>query len=143
MQEPSLTCGAEGGSQVIRFLWLRTFHEPVAVRIDRIGAAYKLTATILDGAGGYGPGNIKQRIQKDITETEWAALDQLLNEIGFSEIPPYIGIGGLDGAQWIVERRSGDAYHVVDRQGGSDGIRSIGEKLLKLAGIVTPAREKY
>lgn len=43
------------GIEVIRFLWLRTFHAPMLVRVDRDGDSFALSAKTLSGLGGYDP----------------------------------------------------------------------------------------
>ena len=46
MLEPSLSCGQPAGGYAYRFLWLRSFHRPVAVRIEDDGSS-----AMLSGAG--------------------------------------------------------------------------------------------
>jgi hypothetical protein len=47
MGEPSLSCGLPSEEEVYRFLWLRTFHHPIAVRIVRTADGAKLDVTEL------------------------------------------------------------------------------------------------
>ena len=57
LDEPSLwTLSKTQKEQSYRFLWLRTFHHPAAVRIDVNGTS-RLTTKIASGAGGYAPGH--------------------------------------------------------------------------------------
>src|SRR5215468_3618237 len=62
MGELSLSCGVLQDTETYRFLWLRTFHNPVAVRVFRRGDDYDLEGVILDGAGGYNPGHVSRRV---------------------------------------------------------------------------------
>lgn len=60
LHEPSLLAMSKDKSaQTYRFLWLRSFHHPVAVRVDfhTDGPAVVMTK-IGAGEGGYPPGNL-------------------------------------------------------------------------------------
>jgi hypothetical protein len=61
----------------------------------------------LDGAGGYEPGKVARRIDRKLTDAEWTEVTSGLKGIGFWSLPTDIGEGGLDGAQWVLERRRG------------------------------------
>src|SRR3954467_6279291 len=55
MSEPSLSCKEPVGT-TYRFLWLRTWGAPIAVRVEKTAKGVALNAVELDGAGGYEPG---------------------------------------------------------------------------------------
>src|SRR5438034_8332234 len=74
MNEPSLWEESQTKkTQGYRFLWLRSFHHPVSIRLDisKDGTAV-LTTKISNGAGGYEPGrlinNRTQRLGHDQTQ---------------------------------------------------------------------------
>lgn len=148
MREPSLSCGQLAASESYRFLWLRTFHEPIAVRVSRTGERHTLDAVILDGAGGYDPGKVARRVQRELTQADWTRVSLALEQMNFQSMPsaePWDvsedpATGGLilrtsnDGAQWILERRSG-SYHAIDRHGGADGTGEAGRIFLDLSGL--------
>jgi hypothetical protein len=134
MNEPSLSCGDATADETYRFLWLRSFHQPVAVRISRTGRHFELAATVLTGHGGYQPGHIAQRVRRELTEAEWVQVMRALEHISFWEMPATTEEIGVDGAQWIIEGRS-SRYHVVDRWDGGDGVAMVGQALLDLADI--------
>lgn len=136
MNEPSLSCGAPSSDEAYRFLWLRSFHQPIAVRVSRAGRSYELVATALSGAGGYEPGRVVQRVRRELTEDEWRRVTHALQRISFWQMsanPPTEEIG-VDGAQWIIEGRSA-SYHVVDRWSGDDGVAAVGDLFLDLSDI--------
>ena len=63
MKEPRLGAFVDSGNvEAVRFLWLRSFHHPIAVRAMRRGASYSLIAVELAGAGGYAPGAVLHRL---------------------------------------------------------------------------------
>jgi hypothetical protein len=136
MEEPVLSCAPPEADETYRFLWLRTFHNPVAVRIFEQGNAYRLEAVVLDGAGGYDPGHISRRISKEPSATEWQNVMAALEEVRFWQMPvKNLNVWGFDGAQWIIEACHDGRYHVVDRWGGANGIQVVGQVFLNLAGL--------
>lgn len=146
MREPSLSCGPATPDEVYRFLWLRSFHHAMAVRVSRVGEAYTLNAIVLSGAGGYEPGVPLRRVHRNLSASEWERVSQALRDLGFwtksAEPPPDEELVGMDGAQWIIEGRR-ERYRVVDRWNGEDGVRQVGLLFLDLAGIRPRENEVY
>jgi hypothetical protein len=136
MEEPSLSCGALEDSEAYRFLWLRTFHNPVAVRVFQRDGDYGLEAVILDGAGGYDPGHVSRRVTRTLSRDQWRSVIAKLEGMQFWQMATKgDDLPGCDGAQWIVEARRGGRYHIVDRWTGTDhGLESVGRLFLDLAG---------
>ncbi len=125
MREPSLwELSKETSKQSYRFLWLRTFHHPVSVRleIEKDGTA-QLFVKALSGQGGYDPGhtilNRNIKVPKDAVDH----FLQLLQKADFWNLPTEqaSNVVGVDGAQWIMEGVLGGQYHVVDRWSPDDG----------------------
>jgi hypothetical protein len=136
MKEPSLSCGALEETETYRFLWLRSFHKPVAVRVFRRGEAYRLEAVILDGAGGYEPGKVSRRVTKELSRDKWGAVVSRLEEVQLWQMPTReSGAPGTDGARWIVEARRNGRYHIVDRWNGNDDLEPVGRLFLVLADL--------
>ena len=61
-----------------RFLWLRTFHHPVAIRVDRTDTGSFLTAHELSGAGGYKPGSLIRTQARALSDSEWSTLERAI-----------------------------------------------------------------
>src|SRR5262245_43597018 len=90
MEKPSLSCGSLEDTEAYRFLWLRSFHDDIAVRLFRRGDDYGLEAVILDRAGRYSanyrrwlslgtgdyerPGNASRRVTKALSRDQWQAV---------------------------------------------------------------------
>src|SRR6266700_2958470 len=74
MREPSLSEAPIDHSLVAyRFLWLRTFHSPIAIRlIIHLDGSGSLTAKMTDGKGGYNPGNLTLNESHELTKVEVA-----------------------------------------------------------------------
>ena len=141
MAEPSLWVLSEDHSvHAYRFLWLRTFHQPVTVRLDvSSDGAGLLTAKVTDGRGGYESGKIV------FDETTPLLADQVngflaqTERLQFWSLPTRDeGKGvGLDGAQWIMEGVQNGRYHLLDRHSPSDEkFRETALTLTRLANVI-------
>jgi len=128
-----------------RFTWLRTFHHPIAVRIDNKKGQILLTWKECDGAGGYEQGKIIDDKQKILSENEWKEFQRMISKIDFWDMPTtFDEIPGIDGSQWILEGIKAEKYHVVDRwtPRGSDYAKCC-EFLLNLTDLKINEKEKY
>jgi hypothetical protein len=142
MIEPSLSCGSVK-VEIYRFLWLRTWGRPIAVRITRWPEETTLDAVELDGFGGYTPGLVNQRVHRKLTAQEWTSLSSELRTLNFWSMPSKIADQGKDGAQWVLEGRAGGKYHVVNRWSPESGqFRSLCLRLVKSAGFAVTGTGK-
>jgi hypothetical protein len=147
MEEPSLSCGPLDATESYRFLWLRTFHPPVAVRVSWAAGRGEIVAVLLDGAGGYEPGKESKRVRRAVTRPEWETLRDATERSRFWTSPTGEQTNeiGLDGAQWIVEGRRGGRHHVVDRWSPDEGgaHRALARALVAAAGLDIPPADVY
>lgn len=152
MKEPSMLSLKDCSVESYRFLWLRSFHAPIAVRLWHFNGQRFLVAKKLSGKGGYEPGKIVISRIKSLSEEEWSSFKNFLNESSFWEIPteeptvenPDGSITvGLDGAQWIMEGVSKNRYHIVDRWSAKAKYREACLYLLKLAGLKVKKADIY
>lgn len=128
-----------------RFTWLRTFHNPIAVRIDNKNGLILLSWKVCDGAGGYDAGKIIINKQKKISEAKWLEFQKMISQIDFWNMPSTSNeIPGTDGAHWILEGIKEGKYHVTDRwtPRGSDYAKCC-EYLIGLTDIKLKEKEKY
>ena len=141
MQEESMYASDSRGAESYRFVWLRSFHHPVAVRIWKSGTDEFITFKELSGAGGYEPEHIVVNQTRTLEPGEWDAFVQRLDDMCYWNLPTTDPEGaGFDGAQWILEGVRGDRYHMVDRwtpQSGS--YREACLYALKLGGFKVDA----
>jgi hypothetical protein len=127
-----------------RFLWLRSFHNPVAVRIWKCGSVRFVSVKELDGAGGYDPGKLKLERKRELTPDEWREFMRYLEDSCYWQLPTQDDTIGFDGAQWIFEGVKGGRYHVVDRWTPQNGsYRELCLYVLKLSGLKVDASELY
>lgn len=138
MNEPSLFEAAARSEAALRFLWLRTFHQPICVRMTREGERVSLVATRLSGEGGYEPGTIAARVERTLAVADWLGIEDALDLARF-DAPPIREGFGADGAQWIVERARNGNWRMVerwspDRPGPHADFRRACEAFLGLVG---------
>jgi hypothetical protein len=138
MKEPSLFQQSTNKAvEQYRFLWLRTFHKPIAVRVRKDSAGITLRTIRLSGAGGYDPGKIEHEDSFALTADQWDRFLKLVSESSFWDTPSAEkDLGGLDGSQWILEGQAAGRYHLVDRWTPS----SEGEKRRHLESFVACCR---
>ena len=116
MGEPNLLELAEQGTEVYRFLWLRAYHAPVAIRVLRREQSALLLGKRLGGAGGYDPGDLIEEVALELKEDAWTEFSRLLEEANYwRAATTEVGLTRLDGSQWILEAVKDGRYHVVDR----------------------------
>jgi hypothetical protein len=111
MHEPSLWAASARGETVWRFLLLRTWGKPIAVRVASDG---HLFATRLSGSGGYEPGTIEVHRDRLLSKAELARVEAALATASFDTIATEAEMGN-DGAQWVIERAKAGAYRLVER----------------------------
>lgn len=138
LQERSLF-EMDGGAEEIyfRFVWLRTFHNPVAIKVEltRENTA-TLTFKLADGAGGYDAGKLVKVEEKDLDKPQIERIQSLFDAINICDEPPDES-AGFDGAQWIFERRDTSTYCVVHRWTPQSGpYWDLGRYFLELAEFV-------
>lgn len=147
LDEPSLLEEAKNPSlESYRFVWLRTFHHPVAVRLDmKADGSGVLTTKIASGAGGYEPGKLTKNTSLSLDRE---SVERFLGQIksgGFWDLPSYDTVMGFDGAEWIIEGVKNGTYHVVNRWSPTQGpVYELGSTLaMTLAKLKIPKNEFY
>jgi hypothetical protein len=111
MNEPSLWASAVRGETVWRFVYLRTWGKPIAIRVTSDG---HLHATRLSGSGGYDPGTIDAHREKTLSKIDVGRIESALAAASFDTTETE-GEMGHDGAQWVIERAKAGQYRLVER----------------------------
>ena len=125
---------SEPGAHTLRFLWLRTFHAPAVLRIDeQAPGKFRLTATLLQGQGGYGPGRVERRVTRLLSTDEAGAYQRAYSRV---EGLPQIGCeSGVDGSEWVVEIREHGRYRLLKRWTPASGaFHDLGVLLIGFSG---------
>lgn len=120
MEEPSLyQLTQEKKIHCYRFLWLRTFDDPISLRlsVDPEGTGL-ITVKVANGSGGYEPGKIITNENVPLTKKQVDDFLVMVQRAHFWELSSTENNSdrvGLDGAQWIFEGAKFRTYHLVDR----------------------------
>jgi hypothetical protein len=109
MTEPSLV-PAKGSAKdfALRFFWLRSFHDPISIRIWRTGSNYRVRAVRMVKQNHYGPAPIAEDTTRDLKPEEWTEVTRLMEGKRFwtplsdeeREAIPRV----RDGSMWFFER---------------------------------------
>lgn len=144
MNEPILHLDTSN-KEVYRFTWLRTFHNPVSIRMEKNENEYLLYWKVCDGAGGYEPGNLTISKKKILDKSEWSSFVDIVNGIHFWKLETNQRLHDIDGSQWILEAKVKDKYHVVDRQSPKEGSEyyNVCNFLIELTSLTIKERAKY
>ncbi len=140
LHKPSLSCGAPGESY--RFTWLGSFHAPVVVRVDvRDGVARLVAQEWLDPQRRLDTRSGRRTV-RTLSPQAWRRLGAALDGIWSLQQAP--SGQGLDGAEWIVEARSGTRHHAISQWSpGAGTLHDVGRQLIDLTGWAAPEREIY
>jgi hypothetical protein len=105
-----------GNEEIYRFTWLRTFHNPIALRLHKKNENIRLYVKATSGAGGYSPGNLIIDTTITITINEWKTFQTKFNAIDFWNFPTRPKtFPGNDGSEWILEAVNKNKYHAASR----------------------------
>ena len=136
LKEPVLK-DYHGNKEIYRFTWLRSFHHPVSIRLERQRDIVKLFTKVSRGAGGYEPLELISDNTRDITFQEYSLLQEKINDTKFWDLPAEMQDGSNDGAEWIIEIVKDNKYHLVTRNTPFEerhgNFRIIGEYLILLS----------
>lgn len=121
LEEPPLFTKAQNPSvEAYRFLWLRTFHNPVAVRMEvQPDGSSILTIKSADGEAGF-PRTVKKLIQNTTRSLSRQQTDEFREKAqaqGFWNAATHDkgGPAATDCDGWILEAVEKGKYHVVAR----------------------------
>lgn len=143
MKEPPLSGVKDESLESYRFLWLRSFHPPVSVRIWRSRQQAWMTVKQLSTGGSpvngevEFPGGLSVNNTRPMTHEEWGRFQELLMKSEFWSLPSEDEAArGLDGAGWLLEGVKPNQYHVVNRQSPRLGAyREACLYLLNISGV--------
>jgi hypothetical protein len=169
MKEPSLLKKSEVSPDFqFRFTWLRSFHDPIAIRVWQDGNSHMIRAIRLTKQPDNSAGPFASDITRKLSSDEWVDLKKVINIDSY--LLPIVEqqklanlTKGLDGAQWIFEVCVDRKYGMIDlwsikneslKNYQGKGIElgklpepaklvSLGQRLLKLAKIDIPEDEIY
>lgn len=150
LDEPSLlSLAKDASSESYRFLWLRTFHHPVVIRVDlRADATGILTTKVADGAAGFPhtANHLIENVSRPLSREDTQSLLGRIKKTDFWTLPSHVDDRrGTDGSEWIIEGVKNGKYHVISRWSPhAGGVRKLGLTFaLGLAKMKIPTDEVY
>lgn len=137
-QEPSLYHRPVSTPLSVRFTFLRSFHDPIVVRVDtlpdgqrRLSAKQRVAGVVF---GSEKPSD--RALVRMLSSAESGAFDAVLERSRIFDKPSRGCAGGLDGSQWIVEAADpAKGYRYRQKWSPEDGLeRELGLFMLGLTG---------
>lgn len=144
LQEPIIS-NYNGSKELYRFTWLRTFHHPISIRLEKQGSMIQLFSKVSDGSGGYDPGNMMFDTAITQTKKQIDTVNSKLKNATFWNLPTLTDNDrGKDGAMWIIEVYKEGQYKVVVQSSPNkgDSFRAIGEYLFSISQIKIDPNER-
>ncbi|WP_263355917.1 hypothetical protein [Acidicapsa ligni] len=142
-------------SHSYRFLWLRSFNQPVMVRLDiQADDTGVLTTKIGSGRAGFQQKDhvLIENTSRTLTTMQVDEFLTKVEKVKFWQFPSYMAGDqtGTDGSDWVIEAVRGGKYHVAARwspdskSSSKQAVRELGLALaIDLAQMKIPADELY
>lgn len=128
---------------IYRFTWLRTFHNPIAIRIEKIKNATFIYWTVGKGSGGYEPKGIEKSGKRKVKENDWRTFINLTEELNMEKWPNSVYVPIMDGAYWILEQKTDVNFKAIKTKRGGGCFRECCLFLLKLTNIKVKVEDIY
>jgi hypothetical protein len=148
MQEPPVGHLAES-DQAFRWVWLRSFHPPVVVRVQKQGSEASIVVKMLDKPYGAGPDGLRVsklaiNEHRRLNANEWDSLVELRRAGFWAQPSTEPEVLGVDGADWIMDGVAWGERHSVARWSPQRGpFRDLCMAMLKLSGITVRPEDVY
>jgi hypothetical protein len=145
MKEP-LIFSKPTDREIYRLTLLRSFHNPVVVRIEKYDDNYSLVWKLSDGLGGYEPGKLLINKMRYLTKEDWDAFKSKVSRANIWSMDLGRISSGEDGADWILEAVKPTKYIVVvgtDYFPNDEGFYDACDYLLKLTDLEIKDSSKY
>jgi hypothetical protein len=119
--EPSLLeLSKDTAVESYRFLWLRTFNQPIAVRLDiKPDGTGILTTKVGNGEAGfpYTSKALIKNVARGVSRNEVQSFLKRMDELRFWSVPTLVegNQTGTDGSEWIIEAVKAGSYHTAER----------------------------
>ena len=142
MSETPIFAANNPPTEVYRFLWGRSFHSPIMIRVQKSGNNYSL---VLKKAKKQDSDIIiEKEEERTITSKEWNTFINHLNKLSFWNYSSFNDKVCLDGATWMLEGSRNKKYHMVHRHcPKSQKLRNACLYLVKLSGLKLDPQEIY
>lgn len=121
--------------EIYRFTWLRSFQNPISIRIEKNKDKIQLFIKISNGNGCIHPKKLIKSKRRNLSLDEWNYFIDLLNIAEFNKLPKKRAIIMCDGADWILEHKTSEVYKVHETNIPSEQFKDACIYLIKLSRI--------
>ena len=128
---------------IYRFTWLRSFDNPISIRIEKIDESIALYWKEGKGAGGYEPRGLKKSGKKKLKASEWTEFTNLVSASGFDSLPNDEYVPMTDRATWTLERKTSKDFKAHDTNDPSKEFSNACLYLLKKTSIKVKDEDIY
>lgn len=132
---PSQNAVINKNYEAYRFVWLRTFQNPISVLLEKTNNEINLFWIVGKGASGYQPQGIKKKGKKSITVETFDYFKNLLKLAEFENLPDTNFIIMLDGSRWVLQQKTQEAYKSHRTNNPTKNFQIACMYLIELAGI--------
>lgn len=143
LNEQSLNYSELKNKEIYRFTWLRSFHHPIAIRLENTNDKYYLFWKVGKGNGGFKPKGILEESKKEITKQEWEIFETLIEKEEYINIRNFQSYIIGDGSRWTLEAKNDGDYKVKSTCRPSLDLYKSCMYLIKLTGLIIPEKEDY
>lgn len=130
-------------SIIYRFTWLRSFHYPIAIRIEKVENEIMLYWKVGKGASGYEPEGLKKSGKKKLRLKKWIEFEEIVKTSSFDTLPNEKYIPMTDGATWTLERKKHGSFKAHHSNAPSKEFSKACLYLLDLTNIKVKDDDKY
>jgi len=128
---------------VYRFTWLRSFHNPIVIRIEKDNNKIMLYWKVGKGAGGYEPQGLKKKGKKKLSLKSWESFLKLVSRAEFDKLPNEFYLPMTDGASWVLEKKSSEEFKAHKTNWASEELEEACLFLLKNTKIKIKDKDIY
>lgn len=121
-QEENLSKSQNKDNYTARFLWLRSFHQPLVFKIEKKAYNIFFTMKSTDSGRRFYVGTVNAVLIKKLSDSFINTYDSLLNSNRYWELSPETELDKdmSDGAYWVLEVNKNGEYHIVIRNSPGD-----------------------
>jgi hypothetical protein len=132
-------------NEVFRFTWLRSFEEPIAIRIEKHDESYLIFWKSCSLNNDNNPAKLTVTKQKRIDKQTWDEFQSRISQIDFWYLKTNENVFDNDGSHWILEGKTPEKYHVVDRWSpkNESAFYQCCDFLIELTNLKIKNRDKY
>lgn len=119
--------------EIYRFTWLRSFQNPICIRIEKNKDNIQLFLKITNGDRCVHPNKLIKSKKRNISILEWNYFKELLNLAEFDKLPKRKDYIMCDGVNWILEHKTSTIYKVHETNIPSEYFEDACNYLIKLS----------